>query len=48
MERGQVTEVRNEYGVKDLWVGLVKWFVKGAGSSGRDGFNVQDDRVIQE
>jgi len=48
IERGQVSEVRNEYGVKDIWVKLVKWFVKGAGSSGQNGFRNEDDRVIQE
>jgi hypothetical protein len=31
-----------------VWVRFVKWFVKGAGSSGRNGFNIHDERIIQE
>jgi pimeloyl-ACP methyl ester carboxylesterase len=53
IERGQVRELRNEYGVKDVWVRFVKWFVKGSGSSGENGFTengfkLQSDRIIQE
>jgi hypothetical protein len=53
IDRGQVRELRNEYGVKDIWVNLVALFIKGAGSSGRDGFiqngfKLANSRIIQE
>jgi serine/threonine-protein kinase len=53
IERGQVRELRNEYGVKDSWVRFAKWFVKGSGSSGQNGFTqngfkLQSDRITQE
>ena len=46
IERGQVLEIRNEYGVRDFWVKRVNWFVKGAGSSGWNGFDTQHERMI--
>lgn len=48
IERGQVQSVRNEYGVRDIWSGLVRWCVAGTGSSGRDGFTCVHDRLVQE
>jgi pimeloyl-ACP methyl ester carboxylesterase/SAM-dependent methyltransferase len=53
IDRGQVRELRNEYGVKDFWVRRVNWFVNKAGSSGQSGFTqnglkLQSDRIIQE
>jgi len=48
IERGQVQAVRNEYGVQDVWSGLVRWFVAGTGPSGRDGFRCDDERLEQE
>jgi serine/threonine-protein kinase len=38
LSRGQVNRIRNEYGTNDVWPRLVRWFVRGAGPSGRDGF----------
>ena len=29
LEAGQIGSVRNEYGVRDTWVRLVAWFVRG-------------------
>jgi serine/threonine-protein kinase len=48
IERGQVQAVRNEYGVQDVWVKLVSWFVAGTGPSGHKGFSVAHDRLLQE
>jgi serine/threonine-protein kinase len=48
IERGQVQAVRNEYGMKDIWTGLVRWFVAGTGPSGRRGFKCSHKRVEQE
>jgi serine/threonine-protein kinase len=47
-ERGQIQAVRNEYGVRDTWSGLVQWFVHGTGPSGRDGFSCTNARLQQE
>ena len=38
IDRGQVQAVRNEYGTRDFWTGIVSWFVRGAGPSGIHGF----------
>jgi hypothetical protein len=46
--RGQVQAVRNEFGTKDVWPRLVRWFVRGTGPSGRVGFNCQHERLEQE
>lgn len=48
IERGQVREVRNEYGVQDIWVRRAQWFIADAGSSGYDGFAIAHDKLIQE
>jgi pimeloyl-ACP methyl ester carboxylesterase len=53
IERGQVRALRNEYGVKDVWVKFVRWLVKGSGSSGQNGFTqngfkLKSDEIIQE
>jgi len=48
IERGQVNFVRNEYGVNDIWVRLVGWFVPDTGPSGHSGFACQHDRLEQE
>ncbi|MDO8477755.1 MAG: hypothetical protein Q7W02_16465 [Candidatus Rokubacteria bacterium] len=46
--RGQVQAVRNEYGTRDRWARLVKWFVRGTGPSGISGFRAHHTRLIQE
>ena len=48
IERGQVQAVRNEYGVKDVWTGVVRWFVARTGPSGRKGFLCRHERFEQE
>jgi len=48
IERGQVQAVRNEHGVRDIWTGLVRWFVAGTGPSGRHGFKCSHGRFEQE
>ncbi len=40
LARDQVNLVRNEYGVRDFWSRVVRYFVKRTGSSGRDGFKI--------
>jgi hypothetical protein len=47
LDRGQVNYVRNEYGVKDIWVRSSEWFIGGAGSSGQTGFKNQHCRLQQ-
>ena len=46
--RGQVQAVRNEHGVRDPWVKAVRWFVRGTGPSGADGFTCTHDRLEQK
>jgi serine/threonine-protein kinase len=48
--RGQVKAIRNEYGQKDAWPGIVPWFVNDTGPSGRAGFATpcHPDRLEQE
>ena len=48
INRGQVQMVRNEYGVKDVWVHRVGWFVPQTGRSGIEGFNRTHERVFNE
>jgi hypothetical protein len=48
IERGQVQAVRNEFGVRDLWVKRVQCFVRGTGPSGAAGFTCKHDRLEQE
>ena len=48
IERGQVNLVRNEHGVKDIWVRLVGWFIPDTGPSGFSGFDCRHDRLEQE
>ena len=48
IDRGQVRAVRNEFGAKDIWSGLVRWFVAGTGPSGRVGFDCEHERFEQE
>jgi len=43
-----VNLVRNEYGVRDFWSQIVERFVKGTGSSGRDGFDITSTAVEQQ
>lgn len=38
LERNQVWRIRNDYGLKDIWVKLVGWFVSNSGDSGARGF----------
>jgi hypothetical protein len=47
LERGQVRAVRNEFGVKDHWVKLVRFFVRGSGDSGAKGFLFGHPRLYQ-
>jgi len=46
--RGQVQAVRNEFGVKDIWTAMVRWFVAGTGPSGHQGFTCSHERFEQE
>lgn len=39
IRHGQVHAVRNEYGVRDTWAAMVRWFVRGSGPSGVKGFH---------
>jgi hypothetical protein len=48
IERGQVQSVRNEHGVKDIWVRLVGWVVADTGPSGHKGFICTHERLDQE
>jgi len=48
IDRGQVPAVRNEYGTRDLWTGIVSWFVRGAGPSGIHGFTCAHERLEQK
>ena len=48
IDRGQVQAVRNEYGTRDLWTGIVSWFVRGAGPSGIHGFTCRHERLKQK
>jgi pimeloyl-ACP methyl ester carboxylesterase len=48
LKRGQVRAVRNEYGVKDIWVKLVRFFVPKTGRSGADGFTCCHPKLEQE
>ncbi len=48
IKRGQVQAVRNEYGVKDTWTKLVRWFVAGTGPSGNRGFIRKHERLEQD
>jgi serine/threonine protein kinase len=48
IERGQVQEVRNEFGTEDIWTKLVDWFVRGTGPSGLFGFRAEHPRLKQE
>jgi outer membrane protein OmpA-like peptidoglycan-associated protein len=46
--RGQVRQVLNEAGGKDLWASIVTWVVADAGSSGVDGFeDLAEGKVLQ-
>ena len=46
--RGQVRQVLNEAGGKDLWASIVTWVVADAGPSGVDGFeDLADGQVLQ-
>jgi hypothetical protein len=48
IQRGQVQEVRNEYGIKDIWVRYIDRFIKDMGSSGYNKFETNHPKVIQE
>jgi alpha-beta hydrolase superfamily lysophospholipase len=48
IERGQVQAVRNEFGVRDVWTRLARWFVAGTGPSGHRGFACSHERLEQE
>ena len=47
LDRGQVTVVRNEYGRNDLPCRIAPWFIKGAGTSGQEGFWSRHDLSVQ-
>ena len=46
--RDQVGLVRNECGHKDVWAGIVEYFVEGTGKSGKSGFTFFGDSLKQE
>jgi hypothetical protein len=46
--RDQVGHVRNEYGAKDFWAGIVKHFVRGAGDTGRRGFGLDNETFAEQ
>jgi pimeloyl-ACP methyl ester carboxylesterase len=48
LERGQVRSVRNEYGVQDIWVKWVRFFVPKTGSFGSVGFSCEHARLEQK
>lgn len=48
LQRGQVRAVRNEFGVKDIWVKLVRFFVPRTGPSGAYGFAYEHPRLQQQ
>jgi serine/threonine-protein kinase len=48
IDRGQVSKIRNEYGTKDIWVRCAGWFIKRAGSSGYNGFDVEVDGKVNQ
>jgi Zn finger protein HypA/HybF involved in hydrogenase expression/pimeloyl-ACP methyl ester carboxylesterase len=48
LERGQIQEVRNEYGTNDFWSKRVRYFVAATGPSGVQGFKCTDPRLHQE
>jgi serine/threonine protein kinase len=48
LDSGQVQSVRNEYGARDFWTGLVEHFIPGTGASGRIGFKLGHPRLEQE
>lgn len=47
LDRGQVTAVLNEYGSNDLPCRIAPWFIKGAGTSGQEGFWSRHDSLVQ-
>ena len=46
--RDQVGRLRNEYGSKDIWAGMVGRFIANSGDSGRYGFTFQSKLLDQE
>jgi pimeloyl-ACP methyl ester carboxylesterase len=48
LERGQVRAVRNEFGVRDIWVKWVRFFVPRTGPSGSNGFSREHPRLEQK
>jgi pimeloyl-ACP methyl ester carboxylesterase len=48
LERGQVRTVRNEFGVSDIWVKWVRFFVAKTGPSGSKGFTRTHPRLEQK
>jgi len=48
LDRGQVLAVRNEYGTDDKCSDIVRWFVKGTGSSGKTGFERKHRKLLEE
>ena len=48
INRGQVQEIRNEYGVKDFWCKNVGHFINGTGPSGVYGFNFEHENLEQK
>lgn len=47
LERNQVWRIRNDYGLKDIWVKLVGWLVPDTGASGARGFEFVSPAVTQ-
>jgi hypothetical protein len=48
LDRDQINSVRNEFGSKDFWSGICGKFVRGTGSSGRQGFQWMKRLITQE
>ncbi|MFL6390100.1 MAG: hypothetical protein ACJ71U_21680 [Terriglobales bacterium] len=45
--RDQVSRVKNEFGLRDIWAGMVGRFVAGTGNSGRRGFEIVSSALQQ-
>jgi hypothetical protein len=48
LDRGQIQEVRCEYGARDIWTKLCAWLVPGTGAAGRYGFGCKHPRFEQD
>lgn len=46
--RNQALEVRNDYGVEDVWSRVVPSFVRDAGASGAEGFSISSPLILNK